>query len=288
MKLINLIPITVNANFLKFRKVGYFIYAFLIIASVALLATKSLNFGIDFTGGIVVEIKTDESIESLRSRLNKFDPELQTFGEDLVSIRLPAAGDNEEAQMAKLSELRAELGEGVEYRNIEVVGPKVGGELITDGILAFLIAMLAIALYIWVRFDFAFGFTALLGLFADLILTLGFLSLTQIQFSLVSVAAILTMVGYSINDTVVIFDRIRENTKKYKNKPKKEIIDLSMNEMFARTVSTSLTTVIAILAITIWGGAVLQTLAYPLLFGVTAGVFSSIFVAAPLLLNFKD
>ncbi len=287
LKLVNFIPITVNVNFLRFRKLGYLIYAILIAATIGLMVTKGFNYGIDFSGGIVVEIKTDESIESLRHRLSSFDPELQTFGENLISIRLPAAGDNEDAQMSKLSELKNALGDNVEYRNTEVVGPKVGAELIRDGILAFIIAMVAIAAYIWIRFDFAFGFCAFLGLVVDLLVTIGFLSLFQLPFSLVSIAAILTVVGYSINDTVVVYDRIRENLKKYKTKSEKEIIDLSMNEMFARTTFTTLTTMIAIVAITIWGGIVLESFAYTLLFGIGAGVFSSIFMAAPMLLNFK-
>ncbi len=288
MNLIQLIPITAKFSFLKYKSLAFIMSAILIIASISIVATKGMNFGIDFTGGISIEVEKSDKITvtNLRTVLKEMSPEIQAVGEgDTISIRLPIK--KEDAQKQQLTNLKQILGEGVSYRSVDMVGPKVGGELIEKGIYAIFLALFAIAFYIWIRFEMSFAIGALTALFHDIVLTLGFFSLIGLEFNLTAVAAILTIAGYSVNDTVVVYDRVRENLRKYRKKSLLELLNLSLNETLSRTILTSLTTFLAVIALVVFGGSVLGSFSYALLFGILIGTYSSIYIAVPLLLRSK-
>ncbi len=287
MNLIQLVPITAKINFLKRKTTAFIMSGILILASIGFLVTKGLNFGIDFTGGISVEIgKTEKTekitVSNLRNLLKEMNPEIQdSNSENTVSIRLPIKKESE--QKLQLSKLKTILGNDVSYRSVDMVGPKVGGELIEKGIYAIFLALFAIAFYIWIRFEMSFAIGALSALFHDIVLTLGFFSLLGLEFNLTAVAAILTIAGYSVNDTVVVYDRVRENLRKYRKKSLLDLLNLSLNETLSRTILTSLTTFLAVIALVIFGGSVLGSFSYALLFGIVIGTYSSMFIAVPLL-----
>ncbi|MBN1783813.1 MAG: protein translocase subunit SecF [Alphaproteobacteria bacterium] len=289
MNLIQLVPITAKFEFLKHKAVTFTLSAILVIASLITMMVNGMNFGIDFTGGIAVEVEKSEKINvpNLRKLLKDMTPEIQSVGEGkTISIRLPIKEEAEQKQ--QLGELKTILGEGVQYRSVDMVGPKVGGELIEKGLYALLLSLLAIGFYIWIRFEMTFALGALTALFHDVILTLGLFSLTGLEFNLTAVAAILTIAGYSVNDTVVVYDRVRENLRKYRKKELGDLLNLSLNETFSRTILTSLTTFLAVIALAIFGGSVLGSFSYALLFGVIVGTYSSIYIAVPFLLRAKD
>ncbi len=302
MKGIQFVKDDINLGFIKFRFAAYVVSAILIVGSVFLIATKGLNFGIDFTGGTVIEIRTPEvpNLGELRSELNALGLgaiSIQEFGEpDDLLIRLPQQqkfDDDGEAQKAAIEAVRgaldAKYGDGVDYRRVEFVGPQVGAELKRQGALAVLFSMIGILAYVWFRFEWQFGVAALIALAHDAIATIGLFALTGMEFDLSTVAAVLMIAGYSINDTVVVFDRIRENLRKYKKMPIAELFNLSINQMLARTLMTSLTTLLALIALFVFGGPVIQGFVDALIFGIVVGTYSSIFVAAPvlMLLNIK-
>jgi preprotein translocase subunit SecF len=280
-------------NFTKLNKFSFTFSILLVFASIISLATKGLNKGIDFTGGILIEahFKNSPSLANLRNLLSKEDlgeVSLQEFGSaENILIRIGNDQKSEKKQIAKIKIVKNLLNhnypEQINYRKTDYVGPTVGKELITSGISALIIAFLAMMIYIWIRFDFKFGIGALIALIHDTILTMGFFAITQLEFNLTSIAAILTIIGYSINDSVVIYDRIRENIRKYRKKPMPEIIDQSVNETLTRTLLTAGTTIIALLALAIFGGNVLQSFSLAVLFGVVIGTYSSIYIAAPIL-----
>jgi preprotein translocase SecF subunit len=288
-KIVNLIPVKTNINFIGLRKIGIILSIVLLLTSLTSLITKGLNFGIDFAGGIAIEakLKNDATVSSIREKLSEINPVIQSIGKNskLVSIKIAEkeiAGSQNET-IAKIKDL---LGENIEYRNVESVGPKVGDRLINDGILALTLALLAICVYIWIRFELPFALGALFSLLHDIVITIGIFALTGFEFELATVAAILTLAGYSINDTVVSYDKIRENLKKYRKMDIKELLNLSINETFSRTILTSITTFLAVLSIYIFGGITLQSFAFAMLFGVIIGTYSSIFIAIPILLLF--
>ncbi len=282
MNLIQLVPITAKINFLKRKTMAFIISGILITASIGILAIKGLNFGIDFTGGISVEVEKSEKItaSNLRNLLKEMKPEIQS-AENTISIRLPIKKESE--QKNQLANLKTILGADVSYRSVDMVGPKVGGELIEKGIYAIFLALFAIAFYIWIRFEMSFAIGALSALFHDIVLTLGFFSLIGLEFNLTAVAAILTIAGYSVNDTVVVYDRVRENLRKYRKKSLSDLLNLSLNETLSRTILTSLTTFLAVIALVVFGGSVLGSFSYALLFGIIIGTYSSMFIAVPLL-----
>jgi len=292
--LLRLIPDNTHIPFIKGRAVAFVLSMILIVASVSLFLTKGLNYGIDFEGGILIEIKTEKALElgELRSNLNTIglgDVQIQQFGEpEDVLIRVQRQDGDASAQEAAVDKVKTRLGEivsgEISYRRVEFVGPKVSGELVTDGILSVSLALLAVLLYIWVRFEWQFGLGAVVALFHDIIITIGMFSLTQLEFNLSVIAALLTIVGYSLNDTVVVYDRIRENLLKFRKMPIKEVLDLSINDTLTRTVMTSLTTLIALFALFIFGGEVIRGFTAAMIWGIFIGTYSSIFVAAPLLL----
>ncbi|MBN2751562.1 MAG: protein translocase subunit SecF [Rhodospirillaceae bacterium] len=265
----------------------------LLLGAGSLLMTKGLNYGIDFSGGIQMEVRADQKVDlsELRTKLNALgvgDIELQGIGETgrEVMIRIPAF-ETEKAQNIALKTVRDALGPSFEDRQTGVVGPKVGEELIRDGVLAVALAILAIAAYIWLRFEWHFALGGMVALIHDVLATMGVFSLTGMEFSLTSVAAVLTIAGYSINDTVVVYDRVRENLRKYKKMPLADLLNLSLNEVFSRTVLTSLTTIMSVVAIAIFGGDVLRGFALALIWGVGIGTYSSIYIALPILIYFK-
>lgn len=290
-KLIKLIPIQTHFKVMKRKSLFIGVAGFLVLASIITLFVKPFNYGIDFTGGVLLEIKTKEvaNIEDLRSKLKSFSPQIQSQGTtgDIVSIYLPQGTKTEVEISTDLASVKNILGESVEYRNTQIVGPKVGSDLIKNGTLAVIISIFVISLYIWIRFELPFAIGAGLSLFHDIVLALAMLCITGIEFDLTTLAALLTLAGYSINDTVVIYDRVRENLKKYKSKSLSDVIDLSINETVSRTILTSITTLFAILAIYIFGGEVLRGFSAVMLFGVIIGTYSSMFLSTSSLLLFK-
>lgn len=289
-KLIKLIPIETHFNTMKYSKVFTSIAIVFSVLSLYLLFTKPLNYGIDFSGGILMEIKTPTTanIEQIRNDLKEFSPEIQSQGTtgDIISIHLPQGQKNETEITQMLTKVKKILGNKMEYRNTQIVGPKVGADLIKNGIIAVLLSILIILIYIWIRFELPFAIGTGLSLAHDIILALGMLSLTGLEFNLTTLASLLTLAGYSINDTVVIYDRIRENLKKYKTKDLKDIINISINETFSRTLLTGFTTIFAVLAIFIFGGEVLKSFSAVMLFGIIIGTYSSMLLSTSSLLMF--
>lgn len=289
-KPIHLVPPNTRINFMRRRKLTFAISVILVLGSIGLLFTKGLNFGIDFAGGILMEVRAPQQpdLADMRERLSGLgfgEVSLQALGgENDVLIRLPQQEGGEEAQQTAIAKVRAELGDNWTYRRTETVGPKVGGELIKNAIIAAGLAMLGIFAYVWVRYDWQFGFNALLAMFHDVLTTLGLFSLLGLQFDLATVAAILTVAGYSVNDTVVIFDRIRYEMRRYKTMPMSELINLSINETLSRTTVTSGLTLISVVALFLFGGEVLRGFAVALIWGIVIGTYSTICVASPLLL----
>ncbi len=289
-RLKKIIPTNSNFSFMELRKRMLIISFFFIIFSILLLSFKGLNLGIDFKGGTLIEISTDNSnISELRTILSPSFNEvtLQEFGnESTIIIRLQ--NDTNTESITTINKVKELISDKVnEFRRSEFVGPTISSELLIKGLQAISFALIAILLYIWLRFEWQFGFGAVVALTHDVLFTLGVLSLLNIEFSLSTIAAILTIAGYSINDTVVIFDRVRENLRKYKKLDLVDLFNLSINNTLSRTVMTSITTLIALLSLFIFGGEVIKPFAFAMIIGVLIGTYSSIFVAVPTLLLFK-
>lgn len=291
--ILKLIPDDTNINFIKFRLLAFVISAFMLIGSMFYTFQHGLNFGIDFTGGTLVEIKTKAEkadIVGMRKKLGELnigEVSIQEFGSPSdVLIRIPQQDRDEKQQKAVMDKVRTSLGDEVEYRRVEFVGPQVGSELIEAGTKALIYSLLGILIYIWARFEWQFAVAAVVALAHDTLLTVGFFAITQMEFNLSTVAAVLMIAGYSINDTVVVFDRVRENMRKFKKKPFEELSNISINQTLSRTLMTSLTTLLALVALWLFGGEVIKGFIEALIFGVLIGTYSSIFVATPLLLYF--
>ncbi len=294
MRMFSWITKDTNINFFKYRTYTYALSILLVIVSIACIAFKGFNYGIDFSGGILIEVATENKInlEEVRTELGKLpldDLSLQTIGNEgnELMIRAQTKDDSEEAQRQAIAQIKSVLGSSYEYRKIESVGPQVGDELKKAGILASLIAVLAICLYIWVRFEWQFALGALIGLFHDLLITVGLLSIFNMDISLTTVAAVLTLAGYSVNDTVVTYDRIRENLRKYKKMPQIDMLNKSINDIFSRTILTGLTTMFAAGALFIFGGATLRSFSFTIVWGIVIGTYSSIYISA-IFLNIFD
>ncbi len=285
-----ILPVETNYNFLGLRK-NFLIFSLIFISiSIFLLFYKGLNLGIDFKGGTLIEITTKNSdIAQLRSILspNFNDVSLQEFGdENTIIIKLQNI-DNQKS-IETINKVKDLIGNEVsEFRRAEFVGPTISSELLWKGFQAISFALLAILIYIWLRFEWQFGFGAVVALTHDVIFTLGILSIFNIEFSLSTIAAILTIAGYSINDTVVIFDRVRENLRKYKKLELLDLFNLSINNTLSRTIMTSLTTLLALFSLYIFGGEVIKPFAFTMIIGVIIGTYSSMFIAVPTLLIFK-
>jgi len=292
MKALNLIPADVDIGFIPKRKLFFVFSALLLAASVALTLIKGLNFGIDFKGGILIEVRTEgpANIADMRGKLSTLglgDIALQEFGEPTdVLIRIQRQPGGDAAQQEAVNAVKGALEESVQYRRTEFVGPQVSAELLEDGIMAVSLAMLAILVYIWFRFEWQFGVGAVIALVHDVTTTIGIFALLGFEFNLSTVAAVLTIAGYSINDTVVVYDRVRENLRKYKTMPLAELLNLSINNTLSRTLVTSLTTLLALLALFFLGGEVIRDFSFAMIWGVVVGTYSSICIAVPLLLYF--
>jgi preprotein translocase SecF subunit len=292
MKPIRLIPDDTKIPFMRVSRFGFMLSGLLCVASVLLFVFVGLHYGIDFKGGVVITVRTEQpaNMDDLRRQIDALgigNAELQEFGSpNDVLIRLPLQEgvDAEKAQQDAVAKLKQALGPGVEYRSIEAVGPKVSGELAHQSIIAVLIALVGVLIYIWFRFEWQFAIGAIISLFHDLLLTIGLFCLIDIEFNLSIIAAILTIVGYSLNDTVVVFDRIREYMRKYKQMPLADLIDVSTNSVLPRTILTSLTTLIALLALYFFGGEVIRGFNFAMIWGVFVGTYSSIFIASPVLI----
>ena len=298
MRLLKLVPDDTNIKFLRLRVPFYVFSCLLIVGAWALILGKGLNLGVDFAGGMELRATFTESSEApvaeIRDRLEGLGygtPVVQQFGQpNQVSIRvqLPdeVAADKEAAQ-AIANRIVGEMKQGhTDFRldgNDNVSG-KVSGEFSRDAVLALLAAMLAVAIYIWVRFEWQFGVGALFALFHDVSLALGMFALFGMEFSLQSIAAVLAIIGYSLNDTIVVYDRVRENLKKYRKMPLPELLDLSVNETLARTVMTSLTLGVALLPLLLFGPASLFSMVAAIFLGLVVGTYSSVYMAAPLLI----
>ena len=279
-----------NFNFMKSANLTYIISTLLLILSVVCITLKGFNFGIDFSGGILIELKSEKviNVDEMRDTLNKLDIDdlnLQAIGEEgtEIVIRAQAKNMDEKDQMNVVNEIKETLGNTYEYRRIDLVGPQVGGELKKDGVIASVVAILAITVYIWFRFEWQFALGAIIGLIHDVVITLGLLSFFKLDFSLTTVAAILTLAGYSVNDTVVTYDRIRENLRKYKKMNQIDLLNKSLNDILSRTFLTGLTTMFAALALLIWGGDTLRSFAFTIFWGVIVGTYSSIYVSTSFL-----
>jgi preprotein translocase subunit SecF len=285
-----IIPVDSDYKFLNFRKHFYIASAIAIALSLIILLFKGLNLGIDFKGGTLIEVSTNESsIGELRNILapNFNEVSLQEFGdENTVIIRLQ--NDNNQESIKTVEKVKVLIDDKVtEFRRSEFVGPTVSSELLWKGFQAVSFALFAILIYIWLRFEWQFGFGAVVALTHDVLFTLGVLSLFNIEFSLSTIAAVLTIAGYSINDTVVIFDRVRENLRKYKKLELIDLFNMSINNTLSRTVMTSITTLLALISLYIFGGEVIKPFALTMIIGVLIGTYSSIFIAVPTLLVFK-
>ena len=294
MKIFNWVTKDTNIDFMKPRKFTYVLSIVLALLSCYWIFIGGFNYGIDFSGGILMEVKSENAIdvEQIRKDLSSIDLDeltLQTLGEnnDELIIRTRVNNATDETQRIAVAKIKEILGSGYEYRKVESVGPQVGDELKRDGIIASLIAIFAICLYIWFRFEWQFALGALLGLFHDVFITVGLLAVFKFDISLTTVAAILTLAGYSVNDTVVTYDRIRENLRKYKKMSQYDLINKSLNDIFSRTILTGLTTMFASASLFVFGGEALRSFSFTILWGVIIGTYSSIYISA-VFLNIFD
>ena len=290
---LKLVPSETKIDFMRLRLPALGMSSLLVLASIGIFLMSGLNLGIDFKGGILIEARNmsgPAAISDLRSDLEKLDLgdiSLQGFGvETDVLIRVQRQEGDEKAQIAAIEAISKTLGSDYDVRRTEFVGPTVGAELAEKGMLAVGCALLAILIYIWFRFEWQFSIAAIIALGHDVISTIGLFALTAFEFNLATVAAILTIAGYSINDTVVVFDRVRENLRRYKSYEQRDILNKSLNETLSRTVMTSVTTMLALVAIVIFGGAVLRDFALAMIWGVLIGTYSSVFVAVGMLARF--
>ena len=290
MKPLNLVPIKPSINFLIRRQYFFVFSVILLLSSGFFYLFNGLNLGIDFKGGIMLEVRVSSStnISQMRqglSNLNLGEIKIQQFGADTdFLIRIQKQEGGEKAQQSAIDIVKRTLPNDIKYRRTEFVGPKVSKELYRDGILAVIFAIIGILAYIWFRFEWQFGLGAIIALTHDVITTIGVYALTGLEFNLSTVAAILTIAGYSINDTVVVYDRVRENLRKYKTLELVNLLNNSVNETLSRTIMTSVTTLLALGALYVLGGEVIRGFSIGMIWGVLIGTYSSICIAVPLLL----
>lgn len=289
---IDFLPRGTKIPFLSYSTVAFVLSSLAIIASIALFSVKGLNYGIDFIGGTSIEVRHKSgpaNIADIRSKvgaLNFGDVQVQQFNDPrdvLVRIELQSGG--EEANQVALNKIKTALGESYEFRNTEVIGPTVSQELTRAGLIAVISAIFVVLIYIWLRFEWQFSLGAVLALVHDVVLTIGVFSLLQLEFTLSIIAALLTIVGYSLNDTVVVYDRVRENLRKFKRMDLTELLTLAINETLSRTILTSVTTLIALFSLYFFGGEVIRGFVFAMIWGVVVGTYSSIFIASPILLK---
>ncbi len=278
-------------SFMKYRKLSYWISGILVALSVVSLMTKGLNYGIDFAGGISMEVtpkSAEYTIDKMRSDLKEFGPELQAVDNHsiLVRVGLPK-GATDEQQNNRVREIKDILGEKVSYSQVQIVGPKIGGELVRGGIMAVLLSFVLMSVYIWIRYRGGYAVGSFVSLLLDFVLMFGFFSIAGLEFNQTSIAVILMGIGYSINDKVVNYDRIEENIKKYHKMPMTDLIDLSINEMMRRTIMTSISTILAMIALFFFGGVMLRDFSIAMTFAVIMGTLTSIYISNVVLYHFN-
>ena len=293
MRLLRIVPDDTKFDFVRFRRISFPISALASIVAILLYFFYGLNFGIDFRGGMLIEARVKApaaDIAKMRATIGGIglgEFQLQQFGDAKdVLIRISQQPGGEEAQQAALRKVQDALGTEIEeYRRVEVVGPRVSGELLSYGIMGLMLAIVAIFIYLWFRFEWQFALGAMIANVHDLVLTIGYMAVAQIDFDLTSIAALLTILGYSLNDTVVIYDRIREILRRYKRIPMPELLNLSINQTLSRSVITHLTVTLALLALLLFGGPAIHSFTATMIFGVVlVGTYTSIFIAAPILI----
>lgn len=288
-----IIPANTKIDFVKKKRIAFIFFGLFVCLSIVFVSIRGINFGIDFKGGTLIEVRMPTSVDigALRSDLSSFnigDVKLQRFGSDRdIMVRIEKQKEDEQEYQKTLGIIKKVFGEKAEYRRIETVGPKVSRDLKKNGIWAIFFALTSMLIYIWFRFEWQFGLCAVIALVNDCISVLGFYSVLWLEFNETAIIAILTTAGYSINDTVVIYDRIRENLRKHRKIALKDIINNSINSVLSRTVLTSGTTLLALGALYFFGGSVVASFSLPIIFGVIIGTFSSIFLSSLLLLHFK-
>lgn len=289
---LRIVPDNTSFDFTRFRRISFPISALLSIVAIILFFTHGLNFGIDFKGGTLLEIQAKSGtadIPAMRATLGSLglgDVQLQQFGGPAdVLIRVSEQPGGDAAQQAAVQKVRQALGTDVDYRRVEVVGPRVSSELLAYGMLGLMLAIFAILIYLWFRFEWQFALGAMIANVHDIVLTIGFMSVSQVDFDLTSIAALLTILGYSLNDTVVIYDRIREMLRRYKKMPMPELLNESINSTLSRSIITHVTVTLALLALLLFGGHAIHSFTAVMMFGVVlVGTYTSIFIAAPILI----
>jgi len=290
--LVRIVPDDTTFDFMRFRRISFPASALLSIVAILLFFHPGLNLGIDFRGGTLIELQTKNGpadIAQMRTTLtslNLGDVQLQSFGgPNDVLIRIAQQPGGEAAQQAAVAKVRAALGPEIDYRRVEVVGPRVSSELLSYGTIGIIVAILSILVYLWFRFEWQFALGAMIANVHDLVLTLGFMSITQVDFDLTSIAALLTILGYSLNDTVVIYDRIREMLRRYKKLPMTDLLNISINSTLSRSIITHLTVTLALLALFLFGGHAIHSFVTTMMFGVVlVGTYTSVFIASPILI----
>jgi preprotein translocase subunit SecF len=292
VRLLRIVPDDTKFDFMRFRRVSFPLSAVLSVLAIAIYFTFGLNLGIDFVGGTLMEVQVKNGpadLGAMRTKLTELnigDVQLQQFGgpSDVV-IRIPTQPGGEAEQQQALAKVRTALGSDIDYRRVEVVGPRVSTELLVQGVVGLVLAILGIFAYLWFRFEWQFALGAMLANIHDLVLTIGFLSLLQIEFDLSTIAALLTILGYSLNDTVVIYDRIREMLRRYKRMPTDDLLNHAINSTLSRSVITHVTVTLALVSLLIFGGPAIHSFAAAMTFGaILVGTYTSIFIASPLLI----
>ncbi len=290
---IDFVPHGTKIPFVSMRKIAFILSGIAMIASIALFSTKGLNYGIDFIGGTSIEVRHKAGpadIADVREKVGALgfgDVQIQQFNDPRdVLVRIESQAGDEEANQKALDKIKVTLGDAYEFRNTEVIGPTVSGELTQAGIIAVITAIIVVLIYIWLRFEWQFSLGAVVALVHDIVLTIGIFSLLQLEFTLSIIAALLTIVGYSLNDTVVVYDRVREHEEKSPTKGLRGQINLALNETLSRTILTSITTLLVSSVMYFMGGAGIEDFFFAICLGVLVGTYSSIFVAAPTVLFF--
>ncbi|HEX2724319.1 MAG TPA: protein translocase subunit SecF [Beijerinckiaceae bacterium] len=291
MRLLRIWPDHSDFGFMRFRRVSFPFSAFLSVLTAVLFLTHGLNFGIDFKGGTLVELQARSGradVAKVRQTANSFgfgEVEVQEFGEaGGVSLRFTLQPGGEAGQSAVVQKARATFENEFEFRRVETVGPRVSGELVQSGTIGVVLSVLAVLLYLWFRFERELAIGAIIGTLHDIVLTVGFFVITRLEFNMTSIAAILTIVGYSLNETVVVFDRTRELLRRYKAMPTEQLLDLSINSTMSRTVMTATTAFLSLLALVLFGGKAIEDFALVMLFGVVICTYSAIFISSPVLI----
>lgn len=291
VRLLRIVPDNTKYRFVRLRRFSYPLSAIISVATVVLFLTVGLNFGIDFKGGTLIELQAKSGkadIAAVRQAAHGFgegEVEVQEFGSaGELSLRVPLQPGGEIAQTQVVAKARAALEGQYDFRRVETVGPRVSGELVQTGTIGIVLSIIAVLAYLWFRFEAQLAVAAIIGTLHDIVLTVGFFLITQIEFNMTSIAAILTIVGYSLNETVVVFDRTRELLRRYKTMPVEELLDLSINSTLSRTAMTATTTALSLLALVLFGGQAIQGFAQVMLFGVVICTYSAMFISSPILI----